>query len=103
MPTIQIDIQSLKQESGEYYGEYCDRLEAVLHELIDSGDTSDRSLEALAYILMEMPSDFNAISYRRARAFFTMQSERTRGLFWHIAMQQERADESKVEYFLSMD
>jgi hypothetical protein len=91
----------------ERYGDYCDRIERVLHDVIDRNDNSDLGIETLAIILMTAPADFDTSSHRvispsmHARVFLSRQTEEVKSLFRQKARMQPNFREGRIKYLLS--
>jgi len=76
---------SFKARKGETYGQECDRMEAVLREILKENNSSVNAVKTLAYILMEIPSDFFYMAgqelHKNVQKFFFEQSKQLKSLF----------------------
>lgn len=97
-----------KPVAGESYGSYCDRLEDAVVKITGLEVPTESAIQALAFIAMEAPSDFNAGSYReimpfpRIQKFLSKLPEQQRTLFRVECEKLPRAREDRISGLLGV-
>jgi len=100
-----VNIGLLKERPGETYGDFCDRLESAVVEMVESGDTSEENLKSLAFALMEAPSDFDiggVQPFQRAKVFLTGQSDEVKALFRKECEVLPRGYKPRIDFLLGV-
>jgi hypothetical protein len=93
-------------EDGETYGSYCHRLEEALIKITDLQKPPEMAIRALAFIAVEVPSDFDHCSirevppYRRMREFLSKLPTESRNLFRAEAMKLSPREEGRIDRLL---
>ena len=90
---------------GETYGQVCDKLEELVKQVVESGNTSKSALSVLAYALMEAPADFDYgrvdPPLKKAREFLSKQDETVRSAFRSECEKLPRYHPARVNALLS--
>ncbi len=93
---------------GETYLGYCDRLEKAVITITALKVPSKTAIEALAFIAMEAPADFNHSSiseippYRRIQLYLGQLPSELRALFRAEAIKLPRGREDRVSTLLTI-
>lgn len=99
-----VQLASLKQKEGEFFGKYCDRLESTVLKIVDEGVVSPHRMRLLAYILSVIPADFDYGSPkapgRRLREFVRKQSSCMKDHFKEAMLRQRCPRLDRLMYCL---
>lgn len=94
----------LKEKIGETYGQYCDRLEDSIMEIVLRSDTSKEAVKVLAFTLMEAPADFDAGSrkfpFQKSREFLSSQLPEVKELFREECKKLPRGRDDRINVLL---
>ncbi len=98
----------LRERPDERYGGYCDRMESALLEIIKANDVSLAAIKVLAFIVTEIPADFDYSSQTTAptvklRHFLLAQTPEVQKQFFAEAMRLAPYMENRIRTFVSPD
>ncbi len=90
---------------GETYGVYLGRIEAAFLKIIDTNEVTPAALEELAFIVTEIPSDFDwgrglEGPTTKLRRFLMAQTLEVQQLFFAEAMKMSPRKEERIRTFV---
>ncbi len=90
----------------ERYGDYLDRVEEALLLIIATKEVSSAAIEELAFIVTDIPADFDSSSFSNAptvklRHFLLAQTSEVQQLFFAEAMRLLPRKEDRIRTFVS--
>lgn len=96
-------LELFRQQTNGTYGEECDRMERVIREIITENNSSKNAIHVLAFILMEIPSDFfycKKSLLKSLHKFLLCKENTTKSLLRQECEKLERYRPDRVDFFL---